>query len=133
MVLLAHAAGTPRTHQHHQCAMLVATDNDTAEQSWIRQLATRMPFGKVAVAIANQVRQAWAMLAHRRLRPGRNTAVRKCIRHSNWRGHLLTQQSSNATTGCPSMPLRQGTKRLERIRVNLADNLTPLDAKDLSS
>ena len=32
---------------------------------WIRQLACRMPFGKVLVAIANKhARQLWAMLAH---------------------------------------------------------------------
>jgi transposase len=36
----------------------------TPEQIWINQLATRMPFGKLLVAIANKhVRQLWAMLA----------------------------------------------------------------------
>lgn len=37
----------------------------TPERLLIRQLDTRMPFGKVLVAIANKnVRQLWAMLAH---------------------------------------------------------------------
>ena len=36
----------------------------TPEQIWIRDLASRLPFGKVVVAIANKhARQAWAMLA----------------------------------------------------------------------
>jgi transposase len=37
----------------------------TPEQVWIAQLACRMPFGKLLVAIANKhARQVWAMLAH---------------------------------------------------------------------
>ena len=36
----------------------------TPEQQWIMQLAARLPFGKVLVAIANKhIRQIWAMLA----------------------------------------------------------------------
>jgi transposase len=40
-------------------------DQATPEQIWINQLATRMPFGKLLVAVANKhARQSWAMLAH---------------------------------------------------------------------
>ena len=36
----------------------------TPEQIWIQSLATRLPFGKLLVAIANKhARQLWAMLA----------------------------------------------------------------------
>ncbi len=43
---------------------LGAQDRATPEQIWIRQLACRMPFGKLLVAIANKhARQLWAMLA----------------------------------------------------------------------
>ncbi|WP_269792500.1 IS110 family transposase [Stenotrophomonas sp. Iso1] len=46
-------------------AKVVSVANSTAEQIWIRQLAGRMPFGKVLVAIANRdARQLWAMLAY---------------------------------------------------------------------
>ena len=46
-------------------AKAVSVEKSTPEQIWIRQLATRMPFGKVLVAIANKhARQLWAMLAH---------------------------------------------------------------------
>jgi transposase len=39
-------------------------DQATPEQHWILQLAVRMPFGKLMVAIANKhARQLWAMLA----------------------------------------------------------------------
>jgi transposase len=48
----------------HQRAMAVAPDKATAEQRWIQDLACRMLFGKVLVAIANKhARQLWAMLA----------------------------------------------------------------------
>lgn len=48
-----------------QRAKAVATEKATPEQQWIRSLDTRLPFGKVLVAIANKhARQAWAMLAH---------------------------------------------------------------------
>jgi len=48
-----------------QRAQAVRVDKATPEQIWIRQLACRMPFGKVLVAIANKhARQLWAMLAH---------------------------------------------------------------------
>ena len=47
-----------------QAAHKVPTEKATPEQIWIRQLATRMPFGKLLVAIANKhARQIWAMLA----------------------------------------------------------------------
>lgn len=47
-----------------QRAKSVATETATAEQIWIRQLADRLPFGKVVCAIANKhARQLWAMLA----------------------------------------------------------------------
>jgi len=47
-----------------QRANAVAAERATAEQIWIRDLARRMPFGKVLVAIANKhARQLWAMLA----------------------------------------------------------------------
>lgn len=47
-----------------QRAKLVSVDKATPEQQWIVQLATRLPFGKVLVAIANKhARQRWAMLA----------------------------------------------------------------------
>ena len=47
-----------------QRAKAVATPKATAEQIWIRDLAGRLPFGKVLAAIANKhARQAWAMLA----------------------------------------------------------------------
>lgn len=40
-------------------------EKSTPEQIWIRQLASRMCFGKVLVAIAKKhARQLWAMLAH---------------------------------------------------------------------
>jgi transposase len=48
-----------------QQAKTVSVEKSTPEQIWIRQLACRMPFGKVLVAIANKhARQLWAMLAH---------------------------------------------------------------------
>ena len=47
-----------------QRAKLTPADKATAEQLWIVQLAARLPFGKVLVAIANKhARQMWAMLA----------------------------------------------------------------------
>ena len=47
-----------------QRAQVVAVARATPEQIWIRDLASRLPFGKVVVAIANKhARQAWAMLA----------------------------------------------------------------------
>ena len=47
-----------------QRAKTVALEKATPEQVWIRQLAARMPFGKLLVAIANKhARQLWAMLA----------------------------------------------------------------------
>jgi transposase len=48
-----------------QRAKAVSLEKSTPEQIWIRQLACRMCFGKVLVAIANKhARQLWAMLAH---------------------------------------------------------------------
>ena len=48
-----------------QRAKSVSVEKSTPEQIWIRQLACRLPFGKVLVAIANKhARQLWAMLAH---------------------------------------------------------------------
>ena len=48
-----------------QRAKAVSAEKSTPEQIWIRQLAGRMSFGKVLVAIANKhARQLWAMLAH---------------------------------------------------------------------
>lgn len=48
-----------------QRANAVALARATPEQRWIRDLAARLPFGKILVAIANKhARQAWAMLAH---------------------------------------------------------------------
>jgi len=48
-----------------QRAKAVSVEKATPEQLWIGQLAIRMPFGKVLVAIANKhARQLWAMLAH---------------------------------------------------------------------
>jgi transposase len=48
-----------------QRAKAVATEKATPEQRWIRSLDTRLPFGKVIVAIANKhARQIWAMLAY---------------------------------------------------------------------
>jgi transposase len=48
-----------------QRAKAVSVERSTPEQIWIRQLASRMCFGKVLVAIANKhARQLWAMLAH---------------------------------------------------------------------
>ncbi|EQD54775.1 transposase IS116/IS110/IS902 family protein, partial [mine drainage metagenome] len=48
-----------------QRAKTVSAEKSTPEQIWIRQLACRLPFGKVLVAIANKhARQLWAMLAH---------------------------------------------------------------------
>lgn len=47
-----------------QRAQAVALERATPEQRWIRDLATRLPFGKVLAAIANKhARQLWAMLA----------------------------------------------------------------------
>jgi hypothetical protein len=41
----------------------VTPDQASAEQIWIQGLSTRLPFGKVLVAIANKhARQMWAML-----------------------------------------------------------------------
>lgn len=46
-------------------AQAVAPERATPEQIWIQQLAARMPFGKLVVAIANKhARQLWAILAH---------------------------------------------------------------------
>lgn len=45
-------------------ARAVPHEQATPEQRWIAHLCTRMPFGKVLVAIANKhARQMWAMLA----------------------------------------------------------------------
>jgi transposase len=47
-----------------QRAKAVAPEKANPEQIWIRQLADRLPFGKVVTAIANKhARQLWAMLA----------------------------------------------------------------------
>jgi len=47
-----------------QRAKVTPADKMTPEQQWIVQLAARLPFGKVLVAIANKhARQIWAMLA----------------------------------------------------------------------
>lgn len=47
-----------------QRAQTVAPERATPEQLWIRDLASRLMFGKVVVAIANKhARQLWAMLA----------------------------------------------------------------------
>ena len=49
-----------------QRAKAVLMEKATPEQRWIKDLSSRMPFGKVLVAIANKhARQLWAMLAHR--------------------------------------------------------------------
>ena len=46
-------------------AKVTPIDRATPEQIWIQQLACRMPYGKLLVAIANKhARQLWAMLAH---------------------------------------------------------------------
>ena len=46
-----------------QQAKLANPQTATAEQIWIKSLASRLPFGKVLVAIANKhARQLWAML-----------------------------------------------------------------------
>ena len=47
-----------------QRAKATAADKAGPEEIWIRDLASRLPFGKVLVAIANKhARQLWAMLA----------------------------------------------------------------------
>lgn len=47
-----------------QQARITPAEKLTHEQQWILQLGTRLPFGKVVVAIANKhARQIWAMLA----------------------------------------------------------------------
>src|SRR3546814_20642573 len=47
-----------------QRAQAVATERATPEQLWICELARRLPFGKVLVAIANKhSRQIWDLLA----------------------------------------------------------------------
>ena len=47
-----------------QAANRVTPEKATPEQIWIRQLATRLSFGKLLVAVANKhARQIWAMLA----------------------------------------------------------------------
>lgn len=47
-----------------QRANAVSREKATPEQLWIQSLATRLPFGKLLVAIANKhARQLWAMLA----------------------------------------------------------------------
>ena len=47
-----------------QRAKAVSRERATPEQVWIQALSTRMPFGKLLVAIANKhARQLWAMLA----------------------------------------------------------------------
>lgn len=46
-----------------QRAKITPHDKATPEQRWINDLATRMPFGKLLVSIANKhARQIWAML-----------------------------------------------------------------------
>lgn len=48
----------------HQRAMAVVPEKASAEQLWIKSLASRMPFGKMLTAIANKhARQLWAMLS----------------------------------------------------------------------
>ncbi len=60
-----------------QAAHKVSTEKATPEQIWIRQLATRLPFGKLLVAIANKhARQIWAMLAR-----GENYDAQAWINH----------------------------------------------------
>jgi transposase len=47
-----------------QRAQVVAREKATPEQIWIKDLETRLPFGKILVAIANKhARQLWAILA----------------------------------------------------------------------
>jgi transposase len=49
-----------------QRAKAITLDKATAEQRWIKGLSSRMPFGKVLVAIANKhARQLWAMLSRK--------------------------------------------------------------------
>lgn len=48
-----------------QRASAVTREKASAEQLWIKSLASRMPYGNVLTAIANKhARQLWAMLAH---------------------------------------------------------------------
>lgn len=52
-------------HSTLQQAKRITEDQATPEQLWIRDLAGRLPFGTVLVAIANKhARQVWVMLAH---------------------------------------------------------------------
>lgn len=70
----------------YQRAMNMEPSKASAEQQWIRQLAARMPFGKLLVAIANKhARQLWAML-----RRGQD------YDREAWRKHPMNQAASVA-------------------------------------
>lgn len=81
-----------------QRAKTVSTERATPEQLWIQRLSTRLPFGKLLVAIANQhARQLWAMLA--RDEPYDADA---------WAKHPMVQRPKrtrkSAANGSPSRP-----------------------------
>ena len=70
-----------------QRAKVTPADKMTAEQIWIVQLAARLPFGKVIVAIANKhARQIWAMLARG-----------EAYDPEAWLKHPMVQRGGNCT------------------------------------
>jgi hypothetical protein len=87
-----------------QRAKAVSVEKSTPEQIWIRQLACRMPFGKVLVAIANKhARQLWAMLAHD-----------ETYDADAWLKHPMVQRARPANM--PSRSRRDGMKRFTSVR-----------------
>jgi transposase len=69
-------------------AQRVPMEKATPEQIWIRQLATRLPFGKLLVAVANKhARQLWAMLARE-----------EAYDPHAWLHHPMTQRNASRTT-----------------------------------
>ena len=73
-------------------AQRIPIEKATPEQLWIRQLATRLPFGKLLVAVANKhARQLWAMLA-------RGEAYDS---HA-WLHHPMTQRNASRKNAMPA-------------------------------
>ena len=73
-------------------AQRVPTEKATPEQIWIRHLATRLPFGKLLVAIANKhARQLWAMLARG-----------EAYDPNAWLNHPMTQRNASRKNAVPA-------------------------------
>src|SRR5690606_20193978 len=109
-----------------QRAKAIAADRASPEQIWIRDLASRLPFGKVLVAIANKhARQLWAMLARD-----------EDYDADAWLRHPMVQRPASGRRKCAdagadststqrSTPERTGSKRSDRPGESLTNKVAP--------